>query len=205
MQEESVGLPVDHYIRESVPSESPRRFTWGVMKEEVRMANAYRCVVTCRNTDGQSVVVSDEQVETGHLGSADFWTTTKSPASLTDEDATGSYSLEPPPGGTIFRFFEIPPQDPSMSPDQAEKAAAEVFAAAGASHCRVDTRRNPMMHTTSSIDYVVVLKGRVTLLLDADQVELRPFDVVVQRGANHYWLNHGSEPALLMGVLLGAR
>ena len=117
---------------------------------------------------------------------------------------SGPYSLEPPSGGTIFRFFEIPPQDPSLSPEQAERAAAEAFAAAGASHCRVDTRRNPMMHTTSSIDYVVVLKGRVRLLLDADQVELSPFDVVVQRGTNHYWLNYGSEPALLMGVLLDA-
>ncbi len=168
------------------------------------MAGAYRCVVTGRNRDGQSVVVRDEQVETGHLGSADFWRTTKCPASLTDENVSGPYSLEPPSGGTIFRFFEIPPQDPSLSPEQAERAAAEAFAAAGASHCRVDTRRNPMMHTTSSIDYVVVLKGRVRLLLDADQVELSPFDVVVQRGTNHYWLNYGSEPALLMGVLLDA-
>ncbi len=152
------------------------------------------------------MAVKDEQVETGLLGSADFWKTTKCPASLTDENASsGQFSLEPPPSGTIFRFFEIPPQDPSMSPEQAERAAAEAFAAVGASHCRVDTRRNPMMHTTSTIDYVVVLKGRVTLLLDAGQVELNPFDVVVQRGTNHYWLNYDTEPALLMGVLLDAR
>ncbi len=170
------------------------------------MTNKYRCVVTGRDREGQSVVVKDDQVETGLLGSADFWTTTKCPASLTDEDASSShFSLEPPPGGTIFRFFEIPPQDPSMSPVEAERAAAEAFAAVGANHCRVDTRRNPMMHTTSTIDYVVVLKGRVTLLLDADQVELNPFDVGVQRGTNHYWLNYGTEPALLMGVLLDAR
>jgi len=169
------------------------------------MGSTYRCVVTGRNKDGQSVVVRDEQVGTGHLGSTDFWRTTKSPASLADENALGPYSLEPPPGGTVFRFFEIPPQDPSMSPEQAEKTAAEAFAEVGATHCRVDTRRNPMMHTTSSLDYVVVLKGRVTLLLDADQVELSPFDVVVQRSTNHYWLNYGTEHVLLMGVLLDAR
>ncbi len=170
------------------------------------MAGKHRCVVTGRNRDGKSVVVSDEQVETGLLGSTDFWRTTESPVCLTDENASpGPSSLEPPPGGTIFRFFEIPPQDSSMSPEQAERAAAQAFAAVGASHCRVDTRRNPMMHTTSSIDYVVVLKGTVTLLLDAGQVELSPFDVVVQRGTNHYWLNHGTEAALLMGVLLDAR
>jgi len=27
----------------------------------------------------------------------------------------------------------------------------------------------------------------------------------VQRGTNHYWLNPGPDPALLMGVLLDAR
>ena len=170
------------------------------------MPGKYRCVVTGRNRNGQSVVTSDDQVETGPLGSADFWRTAKSPASLMDGIAgSGPNSLEPPPAGTIFRFFEIPPQDQSLSDEQAEKVAAEAFAAAGATHCRVDTRRNPMMHTTSSIDYVVLLKGRVTLLLDEGQVELSPFDVVVQRGTNHYWLNYGAEPALLMGALLDAR
>lgn len=47
--------------------------------------------------------------------------------------------------------------------------------------------------------------GQVTLLLDEAEVPLRPFDVVVQRGTNHYWLNQGPEPALLMGVLVDAR
>jgi hypothetical protein len=47
--------------------------------------------------------------------------------------------------------------------------------------------------------------GRVTLLLDQAEVALSPFDFVVQRGSNHYWLNPGPDPALLMGVLLDAR
>ena len=170
------------------------------------MARAYRCVVTGRNGDGLSVVVRDTQVEAGLLGVADFWRTTTSPASLTDDGTSpGPVRLEPPADGTIFRFFEIPPQDAALSPDQAERAAADAFAAVGAGHCRVDTRRNPMMHTTATVDYVVVLQGRVTLLLDADEVALSPFDVVVQRGTNHYWLNDGAEAALLMGVLVDAR
>jgi len=62
-----------------------------------------------------------------------------------------------------------------------------------------------MMHTTASIDYVVVLRGEVSLLLDeGDEVRLAPFDAVVQRGTNHYWINRGDEPALLMGVLVDA-
>ena len=170
------------------------------------MDRAYRCVVTGRDTDGKSVVVRDTMVGTAALGSADFWKTTTSPASLAQHwSPSDAFRLEPPAGGTIFRFFEIPPQEPNLTADEAERAAAAAFAAAGASRCRVDTRRHPMMHTTSTIDYVVVLRGRVTLLLDQAEVALSPFDVVVQRGTNHYWLNPGPDPALLMGVLLDAR
>ena len=170
------------------------------------MDRAYRCVVTGRDTEGKSVVVRDTMVRTAALGSADFWKTTTSPASLVqDWSPSGAVRLEPPAGGTIFRFFEIPPQEPNLTAEEAERTAAAAFAAAGASRCRVDTRRHPMMHTTSTIDYVVVLKGRVVLLLDQAEIPLASFDVVVQRATNHYWLNREAEAALLLGVLVDAR
>jgi hypothetical protein len=170
------------------------------------MGHEYRCVVTGRTADGRSVVVRDTLVPTGALGAADFWQTTTSPAALAEDGTpSGPVRLEPPPGGTTFRFFEIPPQNPNLSAEQADRAAAEAFAAAGAGHCRVDTRRHAMMHTTRTIDFVVLLKGTVTLLLDEGEITLSPFEVVVQRGTNHYWLNPGPEPALLLGVLLDAR
>jgi quercetin dioxygenase-like cupin family protein len=46
------------------------------------------------------------------------------------------------------------------------------------------------------------LKGDVTLLLDNEEVDLKPFDVVVQRGTNHAWVNNGNEPALFIAVLI---
>ena len=48
----------------------------------------------------------------------------------------------------------------------------------------------------------ILLKGDVTLLLDNDEVRLKPFNVVVQRGTNHAWVNNGNEPALLIAVLI---
>ena len=73
------------------------------------------------------------------------------------------------------------------------------------SHCQVDTRRHPAMHTTRTIDYVVLLRGSVSLLLDeGEEIPVRLPDVVVQRGTNRYWLNRGCEPALLMGMLVDA-
>ena len=36
-------------------------------------------------------------------------------------------------------------------------------------HCR--------MHKTETIDYIIVLQSKVTLVLDKDETELGPFDV----------------------------
>ena len=53
-----------------------------------------------------------------------------------------------------------------------------------------------------TIYYIILLSGDVTLLLDEDEVRLKPFNVVVQRGTNHAWVNNGNEPALLIAVLI---
>ena len=60
------------------------------------------------------------------------------------------------------------------------------------------------MHTTRSVDYIVMLKGEVTLLLDEGEVDLKPFDVVIQRATNHAWINRGTETAELVGILVDA-
>jgi len=61
------------------------------------------------------------------------------------------------------------------------------------------------MHQTKTIDYIILLEGDVTLLLDEDEVQLKPFNVVVQRGTNHAWVNNGTEPALLIAVLIDSK
>ena len=58
------------------------------------------------------------------------------------------------------------------------------------------------MHKTETVDYIILLKGNVTLILDEEEVDIKPFDVVVQRGTNHAWVNNGNEPALLIAVLI---
>src|SRR5436189_5942697 len=75
------------------------------------MAGGYRRIVTGWDADGRSRVASDGRVATAALGIIDLWKTDAVPAPLTAESDAGSGSplLEPPPGGSIFRLFEIPP------------------------------------------------------------------------------------------------
>ena len=61
------------------------------------------------------------------------------------------------------------------------------------------------MHTTRTVDYVVLLEGEVSLILEKGEVALKPFDVVVQRGTNHAWANRGKKRALLLAVLVDAK
>jgi quercetin dioxygenase-like cupin family protein len=96
------------------------------------------------------------------------------------------------------------PKPGTLTPEEREARAAAAFAAMNASHIRVDTTRHPGMHKSRTTDYIILLKGRVRLLLDDEERDLEPFDVVVQRGTNHAWVNLDDEPALLVAVLLDA-
>ncbi len=58
-------------------------------------------------------------------------------------------------------------------------------------------------HRTPTVDYVYVLDGPVELVLDDTSVVVEPGDCVVQRGTNHAWRNHGTEPIRLLAVMIG--
>ena len=94
------------------------------------------------------------------------------------------------------------PTPKDISVDILNEMAESAFSRIGAAHHRVDVTKHPAMHKTDTIDYIVLLKGDVTLILDEEEVKIKPFDVVVQRGTNHAWVNNGTEPALLIAVLI---
>ena len=89
-----------------------------------------------------------------------------------------------------------------MTEEQLEQRIAEVFASMKAAHTRRDVSKSLGMHRTNTRDYIVLLSGKVRLVLDKEERDLEPFDVVIQRGTNHAWINTGAEEALLMAVLV---
>jgi mannose-6-phosphate isomerase-like protein (cupin superfamily) len=167
------------------------------------MPRQMRRIVTGHDAQGKSVIVIDGPASAAQA----YWLTETSPVDnlSPDDSAQRVRGLEPPKNGTIFRFATIPADDPKVSPADRERAMAKAFEQMGAAHCRVDTSRDPGMHKTRTVDYVILLSGEVTLLLDKGEVHLKPFDVVVQRGTNHAWVNKGKEPALIAAVLVDAK
>lgn len=61
-------------------------------------------------------------------------------------------------------------------------------------------------HRSVSLDYVVVQKGNVLLLMDDGvKIPVREGDVVVQQATMHGWNNEGDDWARLICVLLPAK
>ena len=170
-----------------------------------------RRIVTGHNEKGKSMITLDgppaRSIGEDVGGLFELWNTDGEDVNSTDnlDRADQDIILSPPSGGTKFRYFQINPIPEGIPENVMQDMAAEAFEKIGAAHHRIDTSKHPAMHKTETIDYIILLKGDVTLILDEEEIDLEPFDVVVQRGTNHAWVNNGMEPALLIAVLIDSK
>lgn len=173
----------------------------------------YRRVVTGHDEEGKAIIAMDggPGIRRGNL--YEMWCTQSMPThnrELVDAVATRPGFLEPDPNGTIFRFFEVRPERELGSREDREREQQDRLAAmteeerAATISRRPDTSRHPGMHKTKTVDYIILLKGEVTMLVDKGEVDLKPFDVVIQRGTNHAWVNKGDETAVLVAMMVEA-
>ena len=176
------------------------------------MSQDLRRIVTGHNAQGKSIIEIDggpaAEIAADGSGLFEIWMSESIPAdnsTLTDKMAEASATLCPPAGAVKVRWFMVPPENNGMSAEEKEAAAVFAFEIIGAADARVDTTRHPQMHKTKSVDYIIVVKGELDMLLDEGEARsLKPGDVVIQRGTNHAWVNKGTEPALLVAVLADA-
>ena len=70
--------------------------------------------------------------------------------------------------------------------------------------CSFPARSGGEMHATDTVDYLVILSGRVTLVLEDGEAELGPGDFVVDRGVLHAWRNDGDETCTAAAVNIPA-
>lgn len=177
---------------------------------------AIRRIVTAHDTDGKAIVAQNGPLphvirpptQEG-LAFHEVWSTHQMPVTLGfgETDPTNAYrDTAPPENGTIIRFIDIPPEGadgPDFDKDQARALFEAVGLGENAEHTK--TGRHPLMHRTQSVDYGVVIAGEIVLLLDEDEVVLRPGDVAVQRGTIHAWANRSDSPCRMLFVLTDAR
>ncbi len=178
------------------------------------MLETLRRIVTATEEDGRSVIAVEGPpltvLEAGGHALGEIWACDHLPPDVAgaavDRTTEERLTLEPAPGGVKFRYVVVPPEgDVSTTTDAArQELMASAFAMIGAAHCHIKGSRHAAMHKTDTLDFIIVVKGRVTLVLDEGEAELGPGDTVVQRGTAHAWVNKGREPALLCAVLISA-
>ena len=137
------------------------------------------------------------------LALTDHWETGAAPANNAgDKDAAARpVRLEPPENGTLLRIVEFPPD--SAWRGSVDGAAA--FKSIGAGHVKDRASSDPMMHKTSTVDYIIVLKGEIHAIMETGEKLLRAGDILVQRGTNHSWSVRGNEPCIVAAVLVSAK
>ena len=170
-----------------------------------------RRIVTGHNEEGKSVITIDgppaRSIGEDVGGLFELWNTDGQDIISSDviDRADEEIILSPPRGGTKFRYFQINPIPEGIPENVMQDMAADAFEKIGACHHLIDTAKHPSMNKTETMYYIILLKGDVTLILDEEEIDMKPFDVVVQRGTNHAWVNNGTEPALLIAVLIDSK
>lgn len=115
-------------------------------------------------------------------------------------------SVVPRQGGTQFLIVTFPPDAVMMSADFNPEAAAAENLTHVPGLAELFERDNPGMHTTDTVDYGIVLEGKITLELDEGRMaHLQKHDVIIQNGTRHAWRNQSDEPTVMAFVLIGAR
>src|SRR5215471_11980760 len=140
-----------------------------------------RRVVTGHDATGKAIVAIDEVASHSTVNRPGaqglvVWSTDQMPADNTEAGDGGKRKVATShDNGTVFRILQL---DPGVAP------------------------RN---HRTDSIDYAIVIKGEVDMVLDGTTVRLRAGDALVQRGTIHDWVNNGTEPCVIAFVLVAAK
>jgi quercetin dioxygenase-like cupin family protein len=144
-----------------------------------------RRVVTGFDKAGRSAIIDDGRAPEaaiydvpGRVSGYHVWSVASVPADLSnssDPMVHGYDRNEPPPGGVIARVTTWFP---------------------GSGY---------PMHTTETIDFGIVLSGRLELGLESGTTVLEPGDVVVQRNTPHSWRVIGDQPCTVAFVLVDGK
>ncbi len=144
------------------------------------MAKPTRRVVTGHDTRGKSVVLSDAAPPQHH--------TMRGP-----EIGAEFHEVWSEPEATPL-LASVRAEEPNERPFTIMPTAGHLLRILDVYPLRDGGKRTPM-HRTRTLDYVVVIEGELTLILDDSEVTLTAGEVVVQRGTDHAWENRSAAVA----------
>lgn len=171
-----------------------------------------RRVVTGHDADGRSVIADDG---TAPINTAvyheDFiisevWRSDVLPAdNAVGGEACRANDLEPSSEGNLFRIVRFPPDSEYLGGIDVESGFASLGKSGAESSAGYEGAPHPLMHRTSTVDYIVVISGEIYAVMEKGEVLLQQGDVLVQRGTNHAWSNRSNAPCVIAAILNAAQ
>ena len=171
-----------------------------------------RRIVTVDDADGRSKALSagpvldigGDPARPGYA-SSHIWAAGINPLGTGARTVQVHNTIEPPPKGSVCRIITFPP-DAVYAGKVGAREVGAFFAAAGSPAASTYSPKapHPYMQKTRTLDFCLVLEGRITLILDTQEVDLEAGDTVIQRGANHAWSNRSSEPCVIAFTMIDA-
>ena len=135
------------------------------MSKMDELVSGLRRVVTCNDKAGRSRIMIDggpaAEFRSGDLGGLhEIWTDAAhgplDPGECADQGA-GQPVLSPPKGGVKIRWFTAGVAPPGAPPELMAELTKKAFQAMGAGDHQPDTSRHPAMHTTPTIDAIILV------------------------------------------------
>lgn len=158
-----------------------------------------RVVVATLNSDGKAVFSETKsRAHVSQPGLMDFVQLWESPADASVPHNIGAPPSEisfPVPGATRFALS-------CMGPRSEGKIDITDGSFASAAHMEM---ADTAMHKTDTVDYEVILSGKVDLELDGVRTTVKAGDCVVMGGIMHAWHNPYDEPCIMAITIVGAR
>jgi mannose-6-phosphate isomerase-like protein (cupin superfamily) len=152
-----------------------------------------RIIETAIDHKGDSYIFSDKEQTGWDLGGhtiTDLFFSKKCPPDMLETDQemeNKNFNLKP--GQLRFFRSDVPPTRPlydKLPKNEKPENFKELF-----------------YHSTTTVDYIIVVKGELVMIVGQKEVTLKAGDVVIQRGAAHAWHNYTSENATIMGIMIG--
>lgn len=162
-----------------------------------------RRIVTIDKREGEGVLVGDTAAPDVRLDPARpgyaahrLWVADTYPPKMVYETLHLPHTIEPPVNGSVCRVIDYPP-DASWKGKIGEAEVKAFFKAMGSPGASTYSANapHPYMQKTRTVDFVCILEGEITLVLDTQEVAMKQGEIAVLRGANHAWSNRSSKPA----------
>ena len=142
-----------------------------------------RRIVTGHDAGGKAIVTQDAPATNHKWSSRDevvstlIWSTHECPAEMWTAEDFGARIVptQPPANGSRCCVIEFGPHTPGR------------------------------MHRTNTVDYLMVISGKIDMELDDSTVTMEAGDTMVQQGTNHSWINRYDQDCRLVFILMDAK